>query len=147
MLTSSSISIFQIVLIMFEVISAGNNNLENLKGSADLSLERAKRDFAFFIPGVLPPLLTFIVFGTTKPFREYMAAKFSPRSLWSRRFNRHPTFVLENQPVDNDQMQDADVYRMDQFHQPTEKSVEGATKDVQSSSGQSEDFPDDIAHA
>jgi hypothetical protein len=47
--------------------------------AADLSAEHAKEIVTNFLPGVSPSLLSFIVFGTTKPFRHYMYKKFVPR--------------------------------------------------------------------
>lgn len=51
---------------------------------ADLSAERARSDFIIFMPGVSASLLSFVVFGTTKVFRDYMWHKLVPRIIQRR---------------------------------------------------------------
>ncbi|KAK7397799.1 hypothetical protein QQX98_012833 [Neonectria punicea] len=74
-----ALGIFQMVTIMTEVISQGKNTRGNLKDTADLSLQQAKSDFVFFLPGATPPLVTFIVFEAK--FLTKQAAGIGPGSL------------------------------------------------------------------
>ncbi|KAH8735587.1 hypothetical protein BGZ61DRAFT_526648 [Ilyonectria robusta] len=73
-----ALGIFQLVTIMTEVVAQAKNNRSHLSDSADLSLAQARSDFTLFLPGATPPLVTFVVFGTTRPFRQYMWAHFVP---------------------------------------------------------------------
>ncbi|GAB1316708.1 hypothetical protein MFIFM68171_06918 [Madurella fahalii] len=76
-----ALSLFQLVVIVFQLRAASTNDAENIPPEPDLGADRAKGDFALFAPGVSAGLLTFIVFGTTRTFREYMWALFVPRAL------------------------------------------------------------------
>ncbi|GJC79228.1 hypothetical protein ColLi_02066 [Colletotrichum liriopes] len=77
------------VTIMFQVSSARQNSRDSLSNSPDLSTERLHLDLLLFIPGVSASLLTFVVFGTTKTFRDYLADKLIPQKLRDR--NRRET--------------------------------------------------------
>ncbi|KAM0321701.1 hypothetical protein ACHAQA_009940 [Verticillium albo-atrum] len=72
---------FQMITIVFQVSSAQSNAREFLPAEPDLSMERLQNDLLVFIPGVTASLLTFVVFGTTKTFRDYMWTHFVPKSL------------------------------------------------------------------
>jgi len=72
--------VFQLVVINFQLRAAGTNSPENIPLVPDLSTERAISDFILFLPGVCAGPLTFIVFGTTRTFREYMLRVFLPKS-------------------------------------------------------------------
>ncbi|KAF6842057.1 glycoside hydrolase [Colletotrichum plurivorum] len=74
-----ALAIFQVVTIMFQVSSARQNNRDSLSETPDLSLERLHLDLILFLPGVSTSLLTFVVFGTTKTFRDYLFAKLIPK--------------------------------------------------------------------
>lgn len=50
----------------------------------NLSYQRAIGDVLTFLPGVSASLLAFIVFGTTKSFRDYFYRKLVPRSIRRR---------------------------------------------------------------
>ncbi len=58
-----------------------NNDPANLPPQVDISADRAKTDFVLFMPGVTASLLVFIVFGTTRAFRDYTWKTLVPRSL------------------------------------------------------------------
>jgi hypothetical protein len=74
------LGIFEMTTILFQVVSMHNNrSLESIGFSPDLSVGKAKLDFLLFVPGVSASLLTFVVFGTTKPFRETIKRTFVPR--------------------------------------------------------------------
>ncbi|KAF6814149.1 glycoside hydrolase [Colletotrichum sojae] len=73
-----ALAIFQVVTIMFQVSSARQNNRDSLSETPDLSLKRLHLDLILFLPGVSTSLLTFVVFGTTKTFRDYLFAKLIP---------------------------------------------------------------------
>ncbi|KAH6688040.1 hypothetical protein F5X68DRAFT_8173 [Plectosphaerella plurivora] len=57
------------------------NAQDRLPAQPDLSLERLHGDLLTFLPGVSASLLTFVVFGTTKTFRDYMKSRLLPRRL------------------------------------------------------------------
>ncbi|KAI1497366.1 hypothetical protein F5X99DRAFT_26135 [Biscogniauxia marginata] len=71
-------SCFQISLIFFQGRQLRINSTDKTHGP-DLSAERARGDFLTFTPGVTPGLLTFVVFGTSRPFRETMCTTFIPK--------------------------------------------------------------------
>ncbi len=56
-----------------------NNTADAHAASPDLSVERARSTILLFMPGVTPGILLFVVFGTTKPFRDHMYATFVPK--------------------------------------------------------------------
>lgn len=76
-------------------------NLAGQSDQADLSAARANSSFALFMPGVTASLITFVVFGTTRPFREYMWDTFVPLGIRERRMvkksNRVPSMVLSRE--------------------------------------------------
>lgn len=69
------------MIIVFQLRAANTNDAENIPPEPDLGAERAKGDFALFVPGVSAGLLNFLVFGTTRTFRDYMWASLVPRKL------------------------------------------------------------------
>lgn len=73
---------------MFQVSSAKQNSRDSLSESPDLSTERLHLDLILFLPGVSASLLTFVVFGTTKTFRDYLVARLVPRRLRERNSRR-----------------------------------------------------------
>ncbi|KAK7432655.1 hypothetical protein QQZ08_000864 [Neonectria magnoliae] len=104
---------FQLVTIMSEMISQGKNNRGNLKDTADLSLQQAKSDFVFFLPGATPPLVAFIVFGTTRPFREYLWAICVPTCLKGRLGRREPKSAHGTSPSQGSRFQELHIYNPD----------------------------------
>lgn len=64
--------------------SMGSNTKENIPDEPDLSIEKAKGDFALFVPGISASLLLYIVFGTTQHFRQYTAKLLVPRCIRER---------------------------------------------------------------
>ncbi|KAH7304063.1 hypothetical protein B0I35DRAFT_414729 [Stachybotrys elegans] len=66
------LSVFEITILVFKIHSADNINKDIQGDQPDLSSQRAIQDFLLFLPGVSASLLVFLVFGTTRPFLEYM---------------------------------------------------------------------------
>ncbi|KAI0017538.1 hypothetical protein F4780DRAFT_591236 [Xylariomycetidae sp. FL0641] len=79
------LGVFEITNILFQLLARRNANIDALADKPDLSAARAQSTTVLFLPGVSPSLLAFIVFGTTKPFREFMYRTFIPK-----RFQRAP---------------------------------------------------------
>lgn len=77
-------SLFQLVVINFQLRAASTNNAANLPPEADLGAARAVADFVLFVPGVTAAVLVFLVFGTTRTFREYAWRRLVPAPLRSR---------------------------------------------------------------
>ncbi|KAH6895285.1 hypothetical protein B0T10DRAFT_455549 [Thelonectria olida] len=105
-----ALGIFQLVTIVTEVTAQGRNNRDNLSKTADLSGRQAKSDFVFFVPGATPPLVTFLVFGTTRPFREYMWNAFVPKCLNSRGDRRTPKSSDDTGPGQGSRSQEVHYY-------------------------------------
>ncbi|KAL2136759.1 hypothetical protein VTI74DRAFT_1800 [Chaetomium olivicolor] len=76
-----ALSLFQMVVLNFQLRAAASNDRSNLPPEPDLSSGQARTDFALFIPGPTAVLFFFLVFGTTRTFREYMWGRFVPRSI------------------------------------------------------------------
>lgn len=72
---------FQLFTVTFQLSSAQSNAQDSLPAEPDLTLERLQGDLLNFMPGVSASLLTFVVFGTTKAFREYMRDSLVPQKL------------------------------------------------------------------
>lgn len=72
---------FQLVLVIFQLRAASANHAAAIPPEPDLSADRARGAFAGFTPAVSAGPLVFIVFGTTRTFREYMWVLFVPRVL------------------------------------------------------------------
>lgn len=69
----------------------------------DFSAPRARKAFLLFIPGNLPGIGLFIVFGTTAAFRKYMHEKFFvfigwTKSLKMKRKSRRPKSICSDLP-------------------------------------------------
>ncbi|KAH6656783.1 hypothetical protein BKA67DRAFT_553082 [Truncatella angustata] len=75
-ITFIMLSIFELFLILFQVSSTRTTIPPD---APNLSASRAKGDFILFMPGCLPSVLLFVVFGTTAPFREHMRKTFLPK--------------------------------------------------------------------
>ncbi|CAL3967470.1 unnamed protein product [Diplocarpon coronariae] len=65
------ISIFELAIIVFTLFQSGNNAAIAYSGKPDFSISNAIHDIVFFIPGVTASLAAFLVFGTTKSWRQY----------------------------------------------------------------------------
>jgi hypothetical protein len=74
-------SLFQIVVITFQLRAASTNDRANIPREPDLSVGRARGDFGLFAPAPTAVLFAFLVFGTTRTFREYMWNLFVPRFI------------------------------------------------------------------
>ncbi|KAK4149562.1 hypothetical protein C8A00DRAFT_18758 [Chaetomidium leptoderma] len=83
-----ALSLFQIIVINFQLRAAATNNNNNganvVPAEPDLSADRARGDFALFAPAPTAVLFAFVVFGTTRTFREYMWAVLVPRPIRDR---------------------------------------------------------------
>lgn len=90
-------SVFQLVTVTVQLGFANVNAQDRLPAQPDLSLERLHGDLLTFLPGVSASLLTFIVFGTTKTFRDYMKSRLVPRRLRNM-FVSRGTERLESAP-------------------------------------------------
>lgn len=84
-------SLFQIVVVNFQLRAAATNNPANVPSEPDLSAARARGDFALFAPAPSAVLFVFLVFGTTRTFREYMWNLFVPRPIRDRLEARRKT--------------------------------------------------------
>ncbi|KLU90183.1 hypothetical protein MAPG_09147 [Magnaporthiopsis poae ATCC 64411] len=74
---------FEVTNTLFQIMAVTNAAADLAATEPDLSAERARRTWIFFMPGVTPGLFIFIVFGTTAPLRRYMWETFVPRR-WRR---------------------------------------------------------------
>ncbi|KAK1834335.1 hypothetical protein QBC39DRAFT_25543 [Podospora conica] len=79
-----ALGLFEVVVVTFQLRASSTNTIENIPETPDLSAGRAIADFARFAPGVTAGPLMFIIFGTTRTFREYMARIFLPEALRAR---------------------------------------------------------------
>ncbi|KAI0882626.1 uncharacterized protein GGS22DRAFT_195851 [Annulohypoxylon maeteangense] len=79
---------FQLITILSEVAQLRTHTKEQLGEAADLSVGKARTDFLHFLAGVSTSLLVFVVFGTTRTFRQTMYKTFIPR-----RFRKQPADV------------------------------------------------------
>jgi len=71
-----ALGLFELVVINFQLRAAHTNTAANIPPVADLSASRAIGDFTLFVPGVTGAPLIFLVFGTTRTFRDRMAKVF-----------------------------------------------------------------------
>ncbi|KAL2266933.1 hypothetical protein VTJ83DRAFT_4210 [Remersonia thermophila] len=76
-----SLSIFQLVIINFQLRAASTNNPANVPPEPDLSVERARGDFILFAPAPTGVLFIFLVFGTTRAFRQTTWNTLVPRFI------------------------------------------------------------------
>ncbi|KAK2053212.1 hypothetical protein LY76DRAFT_525092 [Colletotrichum caudatum] len=93
-----AIATYQCFSIIFQVISSRQNSRDFLRESPDLSFDRLHQDLLLFIPGASASLLTFVVFGTTKTFLEYIADTLVPRRLRDRGRGRASNPVPQRAP-------------------------------------------------
>lgn len=64
-------SLFEVAIIVFTLFQSHNNAAIAASGQPDHSISGAISDILFFIPGVTASLVAFLVFGTTKNWRQY----------------------------------------------------------------------------
>ncbi|KAM7198593.1 hypothetical protein V8F20_006123 [Naviculisporaceae sp. PSN 640] len=79
-----ALGLFQLVVFLFEMRAMGANTKDHLPDEPDLSIEKAKGDFALFVPGISASLLLYVVFGTTQHFRQYTAKLLIPACIRER---------------------------------------------------------------
>jgi hypothetical protein len=63
--------IFEIAIIVFNLVQRSNNMALAAAGQPNMDPAGAIADVVFFIPGVTASLVAFLVFGTTKSWRQY----------------------------------------------------------------------------
>lgn len=64
-------SIFEVAIIVFSLFQQGNNKAIAESGAPNHTVSNTISDILFFIPGVTASLVVFLVFGTTKSWRQY----------------------------------------------------------------------------
>ncbi|KAM0591985.1 hypothetical protein ACHAPN_006982 [Verticillium nonalfalfae] len=115
-----AMSAFQMVTIVFQVSASRRNNLESIGTEPDLGMDRLQSDLLVFIPGVTASLLTFVVFGTTKTFRDYMRSHFVPKPLRNGLRLRHRgSQRLESEPPTPGLQFRNDVPDLEQYPAPS----------------------------
>ncbi|KAH8911429.1 hypothetical protein BR93DRAFT_333855 [Coniochaeta sp. PMI_546] len=88
--------IFEMFTIYFQVRSANNNKAENVPAQPDLSASKALGDFVLFIPGASEGFLAFLVFGTTRTFRDYTMRLLMPKKFWA---GKRVIKIADGEPV------------------------------------------------
>lgn len=63
--------VFEAAIIVFNFFEASNNRAIAASGEPNLAVGSAIVDICLFIPGVTASLVAFLVFGTTKSWRQY----------------------------------------------------------------------------
>jgi len=63
--------LFEAAIVIFTLFQASNNASLAASGGPNHSVQNAIADILFFIPGVTASLVVFLVFGTTKSWRQY----------------------------------------------------------------------------
>jgi hypothetical protein len=67
----TSTRIFQIAIIVFSLFQASDNAAIAASGRPNLTVQNTIIDIVLFIPGVTASLVAFLIFGTTKSWRQY----------------------------------------------------------------------------
>lgn len=96
-LAFAGLSAFQLVVISNEISFARDNGKDSQGSVVNLSYQRAIGDVLTFLPGVSASLLAFIVFGTTKSFRDYFYRELVPRSIrrrWRKTLRSPPVVAI-----------------------------------------------------
>lgn len=85
-------------MVISNEISFAKDNGKDSQGSVvNLSYQRAIGDVLTFLPGVSASLLAFIVFGTTKSFRDYFYRNWVPRGIrrrWRKTLRSPPVVAI-----------------------------------------------------
>ncbi|KAM0816801.1 putative Glycoside hydrolase [Seiridium cardinale] len=74
--------IFQATATLFQQLSIGNFEQRLSIPEPDFSPEKARKTFLLFIPGNLPGIGLFLVFGTTAAFRKHIRETYSDIIRW-----------------------------------------------------------------
>ncbi|KAI0602460.1 hypothetical protein F4775DRAFT_537336 [Biscogniauxia sp. FL1348] len=93
------LGVFQVATISTEVSQLRNGTREMLGDEPNLSTSRATTDFVLFMPGVSTGLVLFIVFGTTRTFRDKMYRTFIPKRF-QRREETHVAITAPSNPTE-----------------------------------------------
>lgn len=80
---------YQLLIIASEINFALGNDETASEETVNLHASHAITDIKGFLPGVSACLLAFIVFGTTKAFRDYFYHKLVPRCIRRKIHNRN----------------------------------------------------------
>ncbi|KAJ4425151.1 hypothetical protein N0V82_000206 [Gnomoniopsis sp. IMI 355080] len=94
----AGLAAYQLVIISSEINFALGNDETASHNTVNLHASNAIADIKSFIPGVSACILAFIVFGTTKAFRDYFYHKLVPRSIRRKIRNRKsksPSLTIE----------------------------------------------------
>lgn len=78
-----ALSVFEVTNTLFQLRSVTNAQADSGARAPDLSADKARASWVFFMPGATPGLFMFVVFGTTAPLRRHMYEAFVPRR-WRR---------------------------------------------------------------
>ncbi|KAK6082292.1 glycoside hydrolase [Seiridium cupressi] len=81
--------IFQATATLFQQLSIGNFEQRLSIPQPDFSSEKAQKTFLLFIPGNLPGIGLFLVFGTTAAFRKHIHETYSDIIRWIK-IKRNP---------------------------------------------------------
>ena len=74
------LSAYEVVTVLFQASSAASTkDIAAIGTEPDLSASRAMGENLIYVPGVSSGYLVFIVFGTTRPFRQTMYQTFVPK--------------------------------------------------------------------
>ncbi|KAN0108479.1 hypothetical protein V8E51_008221 [Hyaloscypha variabilis] len=65
------LAVFEVAIIIFTLVQANNNASIAASGAPNFSISSTITDLVLFIPGVTASLVAFLVFGTTKSWRQY----------------------------------------------------------------------------
>ncbi|KAK4226167.1 hypothetical protein QBC38DRAFT_235604 [Podospora fimiseda] len=80
-----ALALFQLVVVNYQLRASATNKVENIPAEADLSAERAVSDVILYMPGCTASLLLFLIFGTTRNFRNCLWETFAPKFLQKKR--------------------------------------------------------------
>lgn len=89
--SNATTSIFQATATLFQQLSIGNFEQYLVIPAPDLSAGAARKTFLLFIPGNLPGIGLFIVFGTTTAFRKHMRETYIGMVIWAKEVYRWTT--------------------------------------------------------
>lgn len=91
-----ALSIFECSIATFQVTGQQNNTVDFLSEKPNTSASKAIRVSLQDLPGVTASLIPFIVFGTTRPFREKMYKTFVPRCLQRKPKDDNPLYTARS---------------------------------------------------
>ena len=86
LLTKSVSSTFESVMVLFQIMNLQNTSRDLAARQPDFDIPGAKMMFISMIPEVTAGLFTFVMFGTTRLYRNYMWERFAPK--WMRQSKR-----------------------------------------------------------